>query len=210
MNSIRPIIEALEGAHAHFNTALFGGRLRTRPVITVQTRGRKSAYGWYWPQRWQNGTSNPAELNISAEELKRDPADVLLTMAHEMVHQVADETGVKDTSRGGRYHNKAFAKLAEAAGLCAPAAPDKRLGFSGVTWGPEGSRGRAAFDSLDATIRAGFDLARTLPNVKKQKSKMLLFTCGCGFKIRCGRRELAAQCLACDGEFTLQDGGTGA
>lgn len=207
MNSVRPIIEALERAHAHFNAALFSARpLTTTPVITVQTRGRKSAYGWYARGQWVNGTSTPAELNISAEDLKRAAEDVLLTLIHEMVHQWADERGIKDCSRNGRYHNKSFAKLAEEAGLCAPAEPDKRLGFSGVTLGPAGSRARVAVDSLDSTIRAGFALARAVFPAKPSKGKMLLFMCQCPYKIRCGKSDLSAHCLQCDEDFELVGG----
>lgn len=204
MNSIRPIIEALENAHAHLNREMFGARLQTAPVITVQTRGRKSAYGWYGREHWQNTTCKPAELNISAEDLKRPAEDVLLTLAHEMVHQHAHEAGVKDTSRNGRYHNKQFRRLAEEAGLCAPAEPHKKIGFSAVTWGAAGSRGRAAFDSLDSKIRDGFTLARLLPESKPSKGKMLLFVCGCGYKIRCGKSDLLATCGRCQTPFELQ------
>lgn len=205
MNSIRPIIESLEQAHAHLNRELFGGRLRTQPVITVQTRGRKSAYGWYGREHWQNGEGKPAELNISAEDLKRPAEDVLLTLAHEMVHQLAHETGVKDTSRGGRYHNQRFRALAEEVGLVAPAEPDKKLGFSAVTWGPTGARARKAFDSLDSSVREGFNLARLLPDSKPSKGRMKLYVCGCGYKIRCGKADLSATCDHCGTPFELQD-----
>lgn len=204
MNSIRPIIEALEAAHAHFNGALFGGRLKTSPVITVQTKGRKNALGWYWSGRWANGSSHPAELNMSAEDLKRPYDAVLETLVHEMCHQAADEAGIKDTSRGGGYHNKKFRALAEQAGLCVPAEPDKRHGFAFTSLGPEGSRARVQVESIRSKIEPVLVLARLLPVGKKSKGKMLLFVCGCGYKIRCGRSELDAQCNACDSPFVLQ------
>jgi hypothetical protein len=204
VNSIRPIIEALEGAHAHLNGTLFGGRLKTSPVITVQTKGRKKALGWYWSGRWVNGSGHPAELNMSAEDLKRPYSEVLETLVHEMCHQAADESGVKDTSRSGAYHNKKFRALAEGAGLCVPAEPDKRHGFAFTTLGPEGSRARLAVESIRSTIEPVLVLARLLPVGKKSKGKMLLFMCSCGFKIRCGRSELDARCNACDSDFVLQ------
>jgi len=207
VNSIRPIIEALEQAHGHFNRALFGGRLATSPVITVQTRGRKQALGGYSAERWVNGTSRPAELNVAAEDLKRPAADVLQTLLHDMVHQQADETGVKDTSRNGAYHNKRFGELAAAAGLCVPAEPDKRDGFALTTLGPEGTRARAAVDSIRSKVEPVLVLARSIVPPMGSKGKMLLFVCGCGFKIRCGRRDLEARCLACGERFELQERG---
>lgn len=201
MNSLKPIIEALETAHRHFNAALFGGRLKGVPVITVQTRGRRAAYGWYWPAKWSNETETPAELNLSAEDLKRPSDDVLLTLAHEMVHQAAAEAGIKDCSRNGRYHNRRFAELARGAGLVPPSEPDKRLGFSCATWGD----GRLALDSLDSNVGESFKLARRLAAPGKQKGRMRLYVCACGFKIRCGREDLRAKCLECEGEFERND-----
>lgn len=204
MNSIRPIIEALEVAHAHFNGALFGGRLKTSPVITVQTKGRKNALGWYWSGRWVNGSGHPAELNMSAEDLKRPADQVLETLVHEMVHQAADEAGIKDTSRNGAYHNKKFRELAEKAGLCVPAEPDKRHGFAFTSLGPVGMRARVQVESIRSKIEPVLVLARALVPTKPSKGRMLLFMCSCGFKIRCGRSELDARCNGCDSDFVLQ------
>jgi len=205
VNSVRPIIEALERAHSHFNATLFGGRLTTCPVITVQTRGRKQALGWYSRAQWVNGAGTPAELNISAEDLKRAALDVLLTLAHEMVHQWADERHVKDCSRNGRYHNRQFARLATEAGLSAPSEPDKRLGFSAVTWGPEGSRGRLAVDGLVSTVEPALVLARAILPGKPSKGRMLLYVCECEppYKVRCGKSDLNATCNVCEGAFVL-------
>lgn len=208
MNSIRPVIDALEQAHGHFNRALFGGRLARVPVITVQTRGRRAALGWYGREHWINGAGNLAELNLSAEDLKRDPADVLLTLAHEMVHQAAHEGDVQDCSRGGRYHNRRFAELAARAGLTVPTEPDKRHGYAFVTWGPAGSKGRAALDGLDSSVREVFALARRVLPTKPSKGRMRLYVCGCPkpFKVRCGRTDLSARCNVCGEDFKLQEG----
>lgn len=202
-NSLVPIIGALERAHEHFGTALFGGRLGARPVIAVQTRGRRRAYGWYAAGQWVNNVATPAELNVSAEDLKRPVEDVLLTLAHEMVHQYADERGVKDVRKDGRFHTREFARVAGEAGLSAPAEPDKRTGYSAVTWGPEGSRGRAALALVPADVREAFVLARAVLPGKAGKGKMRLYVCACEppVKVRCGRADLRARCLVCERDF---------
>ena len=202
LNSLMPVLRALEQAYVHFNATLFGGMLQGHPIITVQRRGRKHAYGWFGPKLWIDGQAEPPELNISAEDLNRPAKDVLLTLAHEMVHQRAYELGVKDTSRGGRYHNRRFARLAVEVGLCAPREPDKHLGFSAITWGPVRSKGQFALDSLDSNIREGFELARKAFPKTTGTGKMLLFVCGCGFKVRSGRAQLKAMCMRCDTVFS--------
>jgi hypothetical protein len=54
---------------------------------------------------------------IGGEGLARGPLDVLGTLLHEATHALAHARGIKDTSRQGRYHNKAFAGLARELGL---------------------------------------------------------------------------------------------
>lgn len=45
------------------------------------------------------------------------PVAVLAVLLHEAAHAVAAARGVKDTSRGGRYHNERFKAIAEELGL---------------------------------------------------------------------------------------------
>lgn len=55
---------------------------------------------------------------------------VMQTLVHEAAHGRAHAAGTKDTSRGGRYHNKAFLGLAVEMGLTKPQSPDPTLGWS--------------------------------------------------------------------------------
>ena len=198
MNSITPIITYLEIAHSELNVNLFGGALK-KPVITVQTQGKKSCYGWFWSQRWQNTTEQLDEINFSAEYLKRPIKEIGLTLIHEMVHQYANTIGIKDTSRAGRWHNKKFAGLAEKAGLVAPKKPDPKHGYAFVSWG---DRAAKAFDSIDSTE---FLLARnTLAAKKKGTGKMLLWQCLCETKIQSGRQDLNITCNDCGAIFELR------
>jgi hypothetical protein len=59
--------------------------------------------------------------NGAGECLAEGPRQTLQTMLHEAVHALAPVRGVKDTSRGGKYHNKReFVVLAGELGLAWP------------------------------------------------------------------------------------------
>ena len=63
-----------------------------------------------------------------AGEVVNDPERVLGTLLHEAAHALAHLRGIKDTSRGGRYHNAEFRTLAAEVGL--DAAQVGTLGWS--------------------------------------------------------------------------------
>lgn len=202
MNSVAPIIVALEEAHRDLNAKLFGGALKEVPTITLIPKGKKNALGWYDRNRWENETTQPAELNVSAEDLKRGADAVLETLIHEMCHQMADETHVKDCSRSGQYHNGKFKTIAEASGLLVDAKPDKRVGYGYTKIGP---RGLEAIESIRANVAPVLVLARRVEDNPAKKGKMLLWMCeGCDTKIRSGRKDLNIQCLDCEETFSLQ------
>lgn len=203
MNSLIPITDALEKAHQHFNKVLFADALKTSPVITILPGGKRKALGWYGVERWENGESKPAELNIVAEELRRPASAILETLLHEMCHQFAHESIIKDCSRSGAYHNRKFKTIAESHGLiCKP--KDKRVGH-GYT--ELGELGKTAVESILSTLEPHLVLVRMLPVGAKKKGKMLLWICCfCDTKIRSGRKDLNIQCNDCVNDFKLAGG----
>lgn len=56
-------------------------------------------------------------LNVSASALSLSPNDFCAALLHEMCHQYCFINGIKDTSRGDTYHNKAFRDIALTHGL---------------------------------------------------------------------------------------------
>ena len=75
------------------------------------------------------------ELFVSGECLAEGPRQTLQTMLHEAVHALAHIRGVKDTSRGSKYHNKRdFIPLAGELGLAWPDGQRSHpvIGFSEV------------------------------------------------------------------------------
>lgn len=108
-------VSQLEHIYNNLNADFFEGALPV-PVITVQSR--PGTYGHCTVGKvWQRPEEQTYELNIAAEVLNYPIEETLDTMLHEMVHLYCRENGIKETSRGGRYHNKRFKEEAEKRGL---------------------------------------------------------------------------------------------
>lgn len=86
------------------------------PTITIQST--VGAYGHVSVNKvWHNNESFTRELNLSADYLNRPIENVVSTLIHEGCHLYAMQSGIKDTSNNGVYHNKRFKALAEERGL---------------------------------------------------------------------------------------------
>lgn len=109
-------IDILDKAFGYFNEKLFDNSITIRPIITIQSKGRKNAYGWFWAGKWRNGEENRCEINISAEELARTATSIFETLIHEMVHQYNWQQVINDCS-ANQYHNRRFKVACEEVGL---------------------------------------------------------------------------------------------
>src|SRR5947209_18301490 len=91
-----------------------------RPVITIQTRGRKNARAWFCADRWNDEYEKrtKAEFNICAEYLADGALGIAHSLLHEMVHQSNNVDGIRDCS-SNQYHNKRFAERCQIVGLIA-------------------------------------------------------------------------------------------
>jgi len=91
------------------NTEYFEGKLED-VILTIQSFGRKKdTLGWFTVGKvWENGNLSKHEINISAEYMNRAFYKIITTLLHEMVHLYCSLNEIKDVSRGGSYHNKAF------------------------------------------------------------------------------------------------------
>lgn len=105
----------LEKMFTHINADLFDGELPV-PIITVQSK--PGTYGHCSVAKvWKRKDGDTYELNIAAEVLDYPIEETLDTMIHEMVHLYCREHGIKEVSRGGKYHNGRFKEEAEKRGL---------------------------------------------------------------------------------------------
>lgn len=112
-------VSQLEHIFNTLNTDFFDGELPV-PIITVQSK--PGTYGHCTTAKvWQRKDGGAYELNIAAEVLNFPIEETLDTMLHEMVHLYCREHGIKEVSRGGKYHNRRFKAEAERRGLtCIP------------------------------------------------------------------------------------------
>lgn len=109
--SLGSAIAALEDLFQQFNLKFFAGKLEA-PVIAVSPDTTSGAYGWCtaW-KAWKSKDDESKdggfyEINMCAEYLTRPFEELCGTLLHEMVHLDNIAKEIKDTSRGGTYHNK--------------------------------------------------------------------------------------------------------
>lgn len=184
----------LEKAFDLLNQAFFESAL-SKAVITVQSSPK--TYGHcssapVWSDKKQG--AERYEINVSAEHLTRPIQNIMATLLHEMVHQYCAENGIKDTSRGGTYHNKRFQKEAEQRGLVI--SYDSKIGWSVTEPGP----GLLEFLEKNAIVN-DFEVTRktfaTLGKPKKKNSTRKYVCPSCGQSVR-ATKEVNILCGDCD------------
>lgn len=100
----------LEKMFRELNKHYFAGKL-PEPIISLKKT--PSAYGHITCSKvWQAGGENKYEINISSATLDHPIEETASTLLHEMVHEHCMETGIKDTSNNGVYHNRRFKEQA--------------------------------------------------------------------------------------------------
>lgn len=106
----------LEKMFRALNADLFNNELDT-PVITVTPSSRSYAHYTPW-DAWQTKDGRRREINIASGTLNRPLEEITASLLHEMCHMFNDTIlNIQDTSRGGTYHNKAFANACKDHGL---------------------------------------------------------------------------------------------
>jgi len=110
------LVNQLEKMFRALNADMFDNELDA-PVITVTPSSRSYAHYTPW-DAWEAGDTHRREINIASGTLNRPLEAITASLLHEMCHMWNDTVlNIQDTSRGGTYHNKAFAKACETHGL---------------------------------------------------------------------------------------------
>jgi hypothetical protein len=110
------LVNQLEKMFRALNADFFDGALEM-PVITVTPSSRSYAHYTTW-NAWETKQGGKREINVASGTLNRPLEDIAASLLHEMCHMLNDTIlNVQDTSRGGTYHNKQFARVAADHGL---------------------------------------------------------------------------------------------
>jgi len=186
-------------------------------------RGRLVKLGHWWGGQWVADGQPRGEVLLAGEALHLEPGRVFEVLLHEAAHGINAARGVKDTSRGGRYHNKEFAKTAQQVLLRVRSMPPYGLAATSLT--PDAlERYGATIDRLGDTMRIARQLRQGLQvgtdsgeiegggktggkgsEQGQPKSGSTAASCGCGRKMRMAPSTLAAGpvvCGLCGSEFT--------
>lgn len=109
---------ALQAAFNAINRDFYNGKLE-KVVIAVKEGRKGGVLGTFCTAKdWIQNGKERHEITISANYIgSRTVEQTITTLMHEMAHLYNFQNEIKDTSRGGVYHNKKFKQTAEAHGL---------------------------------------------------------------------------------------------
>lgn len=199
--SLVSVVAQLDNLFEVFNNEFYNGELQ-KPIITVSPDTTSGAYGWAtsWKAWQHDGVEDGLyEINICAEHLNRPFEDICETLLHEMVHLWNLQNGVKDTSRGGKYHNKKYKDSAEQHGLNVQ--QDSKYGWT-ITTLNEVAKG--VIGKLNGDV---FQMHRTkvVKVASKRKSSSRKYVCPmCGLSIR-ATKEVNILCGDCQETMKVEE-----
>ena len=162
---------------------------------TGMDRGVYRKRGHWWPSQWSEDAKLVPEVMVAAEHLQQGQDAVLATLLHEAAHGLAWVRGIKDVSRGGRWHNRRFAEIARALGCIVE--KDRQYGHrtTGLTTDTLILYGIVAYRLGVAMDR----VHRIVPNRTKTKKKPgpKSLICGCRRRIRMRPNAMLAGPVVC-------------
>lgn len=156
--------------------------------------------GHFAPATWADDTDAEFarhEVFIAGELLKAGPTQVMATLLHEATHALAHVRGIKDTSRGGRYHNAAYKALAEELGLSVVKVGS--IGWSGTSLTPAAAQVYLNQLTRLANITAHRrPVSRAQATGRKSSNNGVAACCPtCGRKVRVSRAVLDQGPIVC-------------
>lgn len=145
----------------------------------------------------RNGFGLSDEIALDEQHVRHSPRwQVYGTLLHELLHSWQQRHG-----RPGRrnYHNREFRDAARRLGL--------QVSPAGVTEYPAGDTPFARL-LLQHGVSCSATSGTAAPSPRRPGSKLRLYQCPCGVKVRIGRAQFRARCLDCGGLFAPPTGQT--
>jgi len=188
------------------------------PAVVVLASGREGAalskWGHWGESRWRVAGELAGEVLVAGELLAPGAGNtpgapveerVLEVLLHEAAHAIATARGIRDTSRGGRYHNARYKALAEEVGLTC----EETMHGWALTELPRETAQKysSELEALREVLR-GYRHDDSPGRREKQKPTRVLAACGCDRRIYVARSVLEAgpiTCGLCDEEFTAPE-----
>lgn len=126
-------------------------------------RGRLVKLGHWWGGQWRVDGQARGEVLLAGEALHLPPEAVFEVLLHEAAHGLNAARGIRDASRGGRYHNQHYRTAAAEVGL-RPRRMDP-YGWARTELTPATAE---AYADVIAGIGTEMRLARGLPGHSRQ------------------------------------------
>jgi hypothetical protein len=183
-------------------------------------RGRLVKLGHWWGGRWIADGDLRGEVLLAGEALHLSAEQVFEVLLHEAAHGLNAARGVKDTSRGGRYHNAHFKATGHEVGLAVSTMPPH--GWARTTLEPSAiERYQSEISRLGDAMRIARRLGANLQigepengdgerdsergGDETRRATPRAATCGCGRRMRMAPSVLAqgpVTCGICSQDFT--------
>jgi hypothetical protein len=147
----------------------------------------------------RQGRGSLGEVYLTTAGVACEPADVLMILLHEAAHAVANQRGIKDTSREGRYHNQRFKTIAEELQLGVESR-DPAIGWSATTL-PAPAPAAAAYTPTVRRPGQALSIYReceTEALEQSRRSANITVDCGCGPRERDRPRSFSAVAVVTD------------
>ena len=193
--SIIPSIKEIERCIKFLNNKFNLGVRDDLIVLIEQTSPNTKGFFKYvgCAKIWKEDKEPFNSITISSHFLKQNPYE---TIAHELSHYL--DLLLNDSKSKSNYHTLKFKAQAERLFLRV-----KKMGYLGYAYTEETEEFKEMLLEFKPDENA-FKMFQEKSKTKAKPSRLLLFECGCGFKIRCAKNELKplkATCSYCQTEF---------
>lgn len=168
----------------------------TKPFLIVINKTTKSALGSFASKETRQHfiKNEKDDLNtITLNTLNLHECNPYEVLAHELAHYINYCKGVKDCS-SNQYHNKHFKEVAETLLL------STERTSKGYT-----TQDNEVFNNMVTnefkSNPAVFKIFQSQKERQRAGSRLRLYMCSCGVKVRVADDDFKAKCLKCEGEF---------